>query len=356
MGRRSSRRCGGRFGFHHDRWDGGFELRRIDRQARCRQSLRQPELRFERIFVHDSNGTSAGGDAPYRTRRPSRNDGRITAKVSRKSDHSLNLPRLVGNDCASPSFSRCRFSYILQSALLGLFAADPLYRSGGLGQAFPGVLPGSATIDGNWAGIDQALTWRAMHDLLTGHLPWWNSFEGFGGPLAGEMQCSALFPFSFLIALPNGPMILNTLLSAVAGIGMFSLLRRLRLGLVGALTGAVTFETCGTFSWLSGAWSYSIPWLPFLVLGIELSRAKERTEAKAGIVLTASSLALLLYAGFIETVVSGRPRRRFLGLRETLHDRAHAADGVRESPSRRRLARSRTWLPDYRCFRPTCFR
>ncbi len=185
--------------------------------------------------------------------------------------------------------------------LLGFLVADPMYRFGALGTASPGLIPGFPTIDPNAGTVDQALTKHAADLLLSGTIPWWNSLEGFGSPLAGEMQCSALFPFSLLLELPNGALFENIVMSVLAGVGMLCLSKRLGLQVWPALISGITFEMCGTFSWLSGAWSYSIPWLPFLILGIELSRSQTTRDARAGVIVIAVSVALLLYAGFIET-------------------------------------------------------
>jgi hypothetical protein len=184
--------------------------------------------------------------------------------------------------------------------LLGFFVSDPLYRFGGLASTTPGLLPGGATIDPNAGFVDQALTARAMHLVFSGHLPWWNSLEGLGAPLAGEMQSSAFFPFSPLVLLPNGNLILEVLLSIFAGIGMLFLLRRLGLSPWPTLVGAILFQMCGTFSWMSGAWTYSIPWLPFLAYGIEIARTRGHSGLR-GSAIIAACVAMLILSGFIET-------------------------------------------------------
>ncbi len=184
--------------------------------------------------------------------------------------------------------------------LLGFFVADPLYRFGGLASTTPGLFAGAATIDPNAGFVDQALTARAMEMIFSGHLPWWNSLEGLGAPLAGEMQSSALFPLAPLVLLPNGNLLLEIVLSIVSGVGMLLLLRRLGLQPWPVLVGAITFQMCGTFSWLSGAWTYSIPWLPLLVYGIETARARGRVGVR-GAAIVGACVAMLIYAGFIET-------------------------------------------------------
>ena len=79
--------------------------------------------------------------------------------------------------------------------LLGVSEANPLGPRSGLAYSvLTGPLGGSQTIDPNNGFISQALSHRAMLDLVHLHLPWWNPYEGTGTPLAGEMQSAALFP------------------------------------------------------------------------------------------------------------------------------------------------------------------
>ena len=183
---------------------------------------------------------------------------------------------------------------------LGFLLADPFYRFAGVGSVAPGLLAGMPTIDPNVGFVDQALTTRALDTLLSGHLPWWNPFEGLGAPLAGEMQNSAFFPLAFLIKLPNGSLFMAVVLAIAAGAGMLLLLRKLDVHPLAALTGAIVYQTCGTFSWLAGSWSYAIPWLPFLILGIEYCRSNTSLESRRGMVTVAVATALLIYSGFIE--------------------------------------------------------
>jgi len=206
----------------------------------------------------------------------------------------ISLVRSVAITFALPIFLHAHL-------LLGFLLTDPVFLYGGLGSTVPGPLNGLPTIDPNVGFVDQALTARAAASILSGSFPWWNPFEGFGVPLAGEMQCSALFPLALLIALPGGSLLINVVVQIIAGLGMVLLLRRCGLADWAALIGAVTFEMCGTFAWLSGAWSYSIPWLPLLLLGIEYLRMPGRRAMLVGSLVLASSLAMLIYAGFIET-------------------------------------------------------
>ena len=250
--------------------------------------------------MYDSGDEYGRGQARDPTRyRHARRPFFLSRQVSDRARRSvtrvrISLVRSLAIVFALPVFARAPL-------LLGYFVSDPIFRFGNLGSSSSGIFPGQANIDPNFGFVDQALTTRAMHLIFSGHVPWWNSLEGFGAPLAGEMQSSALFPFSALVLLPNGNLILSIVMSIVAGLGMLLLLRKLGLQSWPALVGAVAFEFCGTFSWLSGSWTYSIPWLPMLAYGIELARPPDRRMWMRGIAIVAASIALLVYSGFIET-------------------------------------------------------
>src|SRR5690349_17916458 len=68
--------------------------------------------------------------------------------------------------------------------LLGLLKADPLLLYGGLQSGLrPGWLPGYPpypTLDPNIAFTSHALGRRAALEVFSGHIPWWNHFEGVG--------------------------------------------------------------------------------------------------------------------------------------------------------------------------------
>ena len=71
--------------------------------------------------------------------------------------------------------------------LLGLYSPNPIYVFSGLVTEARGrVLPGLSSIDPNVGTVSQALGHAAARDLLHGHMPWWNFYQGVGGPLTGE--------------------------------------------------------------------------------------------------------------------------------------------------------------------------
>jgi hypothetical protein len=92
----------------------------------------------------------------------------------------------------------------------GLVTCNPIYAYPSMVEPAPHrLLPGSCTIDGNDGTTLQALGGRAAEIWLSGHVPWWNSDEGLGLPLAAEAQPAALFfPFVLLLHFYSGIVVL----------------------------------------------------------------------------------------------------------------------------------------------------
>jgi Bacterial membrane protein YfhO len=201
--------------------------------------------------------------------------------------------------------------------LSGLFDPNPLGRMSGIGifsglfdpnplatwrdVSTPGVLVGLPTIDPSNGQASQALGHLAALDWVHLRLPWWNPYEGTGAPLAGEMQSAALFPFTILLLIGNGQLYEHLLLELVAGISTYYLLRRLSVGRWASAAGAVAFALNGTFAWYTHAPVNVIPFLPLLLLGIEIAFARSSAARPGGWWLIAAAVALSIYAGFPET-------------------------------------------------------
>lgn len=190
----------------------------------------------------------------------------------------------------------------------GPFLTNPLYLYSGLGIGVgSALLPGLPTIDPNVGTTSLSLGARAAFDVLSGRLPLWNHFEGLGAPLLGEMQSAALFPPTWLLALPHGQVIEHALLQALAGTGTYLFLRAFGLRRGAALAAALLFEVNGVFAWLRNAAFNPVAFLPWLFLTIESLRAAAITEAPLSgrlppVCLGAAMAALALYAGFPEQV------------------------------------------------------
>ena len=197
---------------------------------------------------------------------------------------------------------------ILLLCLLHPFRSDASYKYSGITYGLrPGLLSGEPSIEPNIGVTSQALGTLATREIFQGRLPLWNHYQGLGAPLLGEMQVAALFPPTWLMALPNGQTLEQTLLQILAGIGAFLFFQSFGIGIRAALTGAVVFEVNGVFAWLRNAIFNPVAVLPWLFLVIEhliRGAAKEpllRHRAPV-IAFGAITSALSLYAGFPEEV------------------------------------------------------
>lgn len=188
--------------------------------------------------------------------------------------------------------------------IVGAFRANPMLLVSGIQQDVkPGLLggfPPLPTIDPNVGFTSQALGHRAALDILSGHMPWWNPFEGVGVPLAGEMQSAALFPLTWLLAFPNGQLIEHLTLQVIAGLSTWFLLRQLRLGRLPAFAGAAVFAFNGVFAWLANAVINPVPFLPMILLGIERAAAHPQRRWTGGGAWISVGIAASLYGGFPE--------------------------------------------------------
>lgn len=167
----------------------------------------------------------------------------------------------------------------------------------------PPILPGlPGFLDFNAGWTTQALGGLAAQQWLSGQVPWWDPFAGIGMPLAAEMQSSALFlPYVLLLALPGGTTLLALALQWTAGFSAWRLLARLGCVRVAAMAGALLFQLCAAFAWMGPPSNLPVAFLPLFLLGIERARSASLQGAGGGWRMTATAVALSLYAGFPET-------------------------------------------------------
>ena len=185
--------------------------------------------------------------------------------------------------------------------LVGLVDANPLGpRSALVSGATPGFLGGYDAADPNDGFVSQALGHRASLDLLSGHLPWWNPYEGTGAPLAGETQSAALFPPTLLLRLSDGQLYEHMLLEIVAGLATYLLLRRISVNRWASAAAGVAFALDGVFAWYYAPNVNPVAFLPLLLLGIELAYAASVAGKRGGWWVIAVAGALSFYAGFPE--------------------------------------------------------
>ncbi len=188
--------------------------------------------------------------------------------------------------------------------LAGPWISWPLAIYGGaISQPSGAILPGYATIDPNIGVTSYALGRLATHELLHGHLPVWNYFEGLGLPLLGEAQSAALLPFTLLLRLPGGQVIEHALFQIIAGLGVLSLLRGLKFSDRTALALATTFEFCSLFVWLKNAMVNPICFLIWLlVFSLRLIKAEPGQLWRADAVGMGLAASYAVLGGFPESV------------------------------------------------------
>ena len=182
----------------------------------------------------------------------------------------------------------------------GLANNDPISWTAGISHKLCRVTCGRPMIDPNVGFLTQPLGHLAAMDLLHGHLPWWNYFEGLGQPLAGEMQGASLFPLTLLFAMPAGLLFFHLALEIIAGVSTYFLARRLAIASPIATGVGILFALNGTFAWLGNAVLNPVCFLPMLLLGVEVIYADVEKISKKGWIIVALALALSLYAGFPE--------------------------------------------------------
>ena len=183
--------------------------------------------------------------------------------------------------------------------LLG-YDANPIWWTAGVSTHHCDWYCGLPTIDPNVGFITQPFGHLAALDLLHGHLPWWNYFEGLGQPLAGEMQSAALLPLVLLFVFPVGLVLFHLSFQIIAGVTTYFLLRRLGTGAVLAALGGALFAMNGTFAWIANAVVNPIAFMPMMLLGIENVIDATARRRRAGWVILALGIALSIYAGFPE--------------------------------------------------------
>lgn len=180
------------------------------------------------------------------------------------------------------------------------YESSPLWWTAGISSRVCLWTCGLPSVDPNVGFITQPLGHLAAMDLVHGHLPWWNYFEGMGQPLAGEMQSSALFPLVLLFVFPAGLLLFHLSLQIIAGASTYLLLRRLGVGATLATLGGALFALNGTFAWIGNDVINPIAFLPLLVLGIEISLHHAGASWWRGWSVLAIAVALSIYAGFPE--------------------------------------------------------
>lgn len=155
----------------------------------------------------------------------------------------------------------------------------------------------------------QFYPWRqlAAAQYHAGHLPLWNPYSDFGAPLAANFQTAAFSPLNlFYLVVPVEQAMGFTIVLhvAIAGMAMYGCAAALGLTSWGAALAALAYMFSGYLISRAGFLSIvaTVPWLPALVAGAELT-LRSRARGKAAIppaLGLALATGLLLVAGHIQ--------------------------------------------------------
>ena len=184
--------------------------------------------------------------------------------------------------------------------LVGESNINPIWWTANISTQVCHVTCGRPMIDPNVGFITQPLGHLSAMDLLHGHLPWWNYFEGLGQPLAGEMQAASFFPLTLLFALPAGLLFFHMSLEIIAGFSRLLLHQAPRSADLRRHGDGRLFALNGTFAWLGNAVLN-----PSRLLADAAARHRDdlrldQTKNNRGWYLAAIAVALAFYAGFPE--------------------------------------------------------
>ena len=179
--------------------------------------------------------------------------------------------------------------------------ANPIWWTSAIAARTCSWTCGLPSVDPNVGFITQPQGHLAAMNLLHGHLPWWNYFEGVGQPLAGEMQSASLLPLVVLFLLPAGILMFHLSLQIIAGVSTYFLVRRLGVANGVASVAAILFALNGTFAWIGNAVINPVAFLPMIILGIEIVLERTGSDRRAGWTVLALGVALSIYGGFPET-------------------------------------------------------
>ncbi len=136
-----------------------------------------------------------------------------------------------------------------------------------------------------WDLIDQAYPWKYLigECLQQGILPLWNPYQLLGSPLHADPQSSAWYPIVWILGYTFGYNIYTVSIDFIlhifiAGLGMYYLIRSLKLNNKIALLAAISYMLSGFF--VGNAqhfmWIISASWMPFVIgIYIKFSRRPE---------------------------------------------------------------------------------
>jgi len=147
-----------------------------------------------------------------------------------------------------------------------------------------------------------------LHETLgRGEIPWWNPYTFAGSPFLALSHTEVLYPPNWVAAPLDPYFAYGALIAfhiALAGLGMFFLLRSMGLSDASVLFGALVFMLNGMFATRHGHPQFvaTACWLPWALLGVQWLTGGRRP---AGAVLVALCTTLVVLAGHPSIYVFG---------------------------------------------------
>jgi hypothetical protein len=165
------------------------------------------------------------------------------------------------------------------------------------------ALLGHAVLPGDDLTQNFPLRFLAGRQIRGGQLPLYDPYIWGGAPLLAGWNAAAAYPLTFLFAVLPGTAAwtLNMIVTwAVAGLGMFSFLRALRLGSLPSLLGAVSFAFAGAMPAQVAHLGLvaGMSWVPVQLLGVlRLTEARGTASRLRWIAVLAGTFGLTTLAG-----------------------------------------------------------
>ncbi|MBW2258009.1 MAG: YfhO family protein, partial [Deltaproteobacteria bacterium] len=161
----------------------------------------------------------------------------------------------------------------------------------------------------NYDTFRENLVYRVfLHETLgKGEIPWWNPYAFGGYPFLALSHTEVLYPPNWVAAQFDPYFAYGAFIAfhlALAGLGMFFLLRTMGLSAGPVLFGAVVFMLNGMFATRHGHPQFVVTacWLPWALLGVQWLTGGRRA---AGALLVATCTALVILAGHPSIYVFG---------------------------------------------------
>lgn len=172
----------------------------------------------------------------------------------------------------------------------------------------PGAVPNKAQY---FDSIREFYPWRTQvtDQLKKGEVPFWNPYNFSGSPLLANYQTAVFYPLNLLYLLSdqvNAWSILIILQPLLASFFTYLYVRKIGIGLTGAILAAISFAYCSYMNvWLEfNTVGHAILWLPLILYSIENILQHKFTTIRKTLV---NKWSLLLIFSLTSSLFAGHP-------------------------------------------------